>query len=124
MKGFILIAVAIVLVVLAIFSVDAGLYTSYALMAIALIAAIVLPLINVLQSPGDLKKSLFAIVGMVVLFGVSYALAGSEVSADHAAKGITANVSKLVGAGLIMFYLIMAIAVLGLIYSEINKAIK
>ncbi|MBX2946017.1 MAG: hypothetical protein KF725_09295 [Cyclobacteriaceae bacterium] len=124
MKGFLLIAVAIVLVILAIVSVDAGLYTGYALFAIALLSAIVLPLVNVLKSPGDLKKALFAIVGMVVLFGISYALAGSEVSADHAAKGITPNVSKLVGAGLIMFYLTSAIAVLGLIYSEINKAIK
>ncbi|MBX2962599.1 MAG: hypothetical protein KF687_08810 [Cyclobacteriaceae bacterium] len=124
MKGFLLIAVAIVLVVLAIVNVDAGLYTGYALFAIALLSAVVLPLVNVLKSPGDLKKALFAILGMVVLFGISYALAGSEVSADHAAKGITSNVSKLVGAGLIMFYLIAAIAVLGLIYSEINKAIK
>ncbi|HRJ28201.1 MAG TPA: hypothetical protein PLV21_15860 [Cyclobacteriaceae bacterium] len=124
MKGFILIAVAVVLVVLAVISVDAGLYTSYALLAVAVISAIVLPLINVLQSPGDLKKALFSIIGIVVLFGISYALAGSEVSADQAAKGVTANVSKLVGAGLIMFYLTSAIAVLGLIYSEINKAIK
>jgi hypothetical protein len=124
MKGFILIAVAIVLVVLAIVSVDAGLYVSYALLTVALLSAIILPLVNVLQSPGDLKKALFAIIGMVVLFVISYALAGSEVSADHAAKGVTANVSKLVGAGLIMFYLISAVAVLGLIYSEINKAIK
>ncbi len=124
MKGFILIAVAIVLVILAIVNVDAGLYTGYVLLIVALLSAIILPLVNILQSPGDLKKALFAIIGMVVLFGISYALAGSEVSADHAAKGITGNTSKLVGAGLIMFYLTSAIAVLGLIYSEINKAIK
>ncbi|MBX2969567.1 MAG: hypothetical protein KF803_09345 [Cyclobacteriaceae bacterium] len=124
MKGFVIVLVAIVLAVLAIFSVDAGLYTAYALLAVAVVAAIVLPLMHAGNSPGALKKGLIFIAGMVVVFIISYALAGSELTADQVAKGITATTSKLVGAGLIMFYLAAIIAVIGLIYSEINKAIK
>jgi hypothetical protein len=124
MKGFVIVLVAIVLAVLAIFSVDAGLYTAYALLAVAVVAAVVLPLMHAGNSPGALKKGLIFIAGMVVVFIISYALAGSELTADQVAKGITSTTSKLVGAGLIMFYLAAIIAVIGLIYSEINKAIK
>ncbi len=124
MRGIIIIGLSVVLVIVSLFSVDAGLYSAYSLLAVALGTAIILPLLNTLKSPGEIKKSLYAIAGMIVLFVISYALAGSEVSADHAAKGITESTSKLVGAGLIMFYLISAVAVLGLVYSEINKAFK
>jgi hypothetical protein len=124
MRNFVIIGIAIVLVIGALFSVDAGLYAGYALFAIALGAAIVLPLMNTMQSPGEIKKPLYAIVGMIVLFVLSYVLAGSDVSTAQAAKGVTEGTSKLVGAGLIMFYLISLIAIIGLIYSEINKAIR
>lgn len=124
MKSIIIIGVSIVLVVASFFSVDIGLYGSYALMGIAVGAAIILPLINTLQSPGEIKKAGIALAGMLVLFVVAYLLAGDEVHADQAAKGITSTTSKLVGAGLIMFYLISVIALIGLVYSEVNKALK
>lgn len=124
MKGILIIGLSVVLVIASVFSVNAGLYSAYVLLAVAIGASIILPLLNTLQSPGEIKKALYAIAGMVVLFVVSYVLAGSEVSDDQAAKGITENTSKLVGAGLIMFYLISIIAVVGLAYSEINKAFK
>lgn len=124
MKSIIIIGISIVLVVASFFSVDIGLFGSYALMGIAVGAAIILPLIKTLQSPGEIKKAGIALAGMLVLFVVAYLLAGDEVHADQAAKGITATTSKLVGAGLIMFYLISVIALIGLVYSEVNKALK
>jgi len=124
MRGLIIIVISIVLVVAALFSVDAGLYASYALFGVAIVASVVLPLLSSVKSPGELKKPLMALAAMVVLFVISYALSGSDVTAIQAAKGVTENTSKLVGAGLTMFYLISGIAVIGLIYSEINKALK
>jgi hypothetical protein len=38
--------------------------------------------------------------------------------------GITEGTSKLVGAGLITFYIVIIGAVIGLVYSEISKAFK
>lgn len=124
MRAILVIGLAIVIVIASLISVDAGLYGAYALFAVALGAAIILPLINTLQSPGEIKKALFALAGIVVLFIISYAIAGSEVTTEQAAKGLSENTSKLVGAGLTMFYLVAAIAIVGLIYSEINKAFK
>jgi hypothetical protein len=124
MKGIIIVLVAIALVIAALTSVDAGLYIGYILFFIAVAAAIFMPLAKSLQSPGELKKPLIAILAMVALFAISYALTGSDLTPEQAAKGITETTSKLVGAGLTLFYLISGIAVLGLIYSEINKAFK
>ncbi len=124
MKGFIVILIAAGLVVAALSSVDAGLYIGYTLFFVAVVSAVALPLINSLKSPGELKKPLIAILVMIALFAVSYALTGSDLTPEQAAKGVTETTSKLVGAGLTMFYLVSAIAVLGLIYSEINKALK
>jgi len=124
MRAILVIGLAVVVVIASLFSVDAGLYGSYALFAVALGAAVILPLISILQSPGEIKKALFAVIGVIVLFVISYAIAGSDVTTEQAAKGLSEGTSKLVGAGLIMFYLVGTIAIVGLIYSEINKAFK
>lgn len=103
---------------------DIGLYVGYGLLLIALGAAVVLPLINALKSPKDLVKSLMGLGVLVVIFLVSYGIAGSEVTAKYIAQGVGEGSSKLIGAGLIMFYVVFFIAALGIVFSEINKALK
>lgn len=103
---------------------DIGLYISYALILIALAAAVVLPLINALKSPKDLLKSLMGIGALVVIFLISFGLSGSEVTAKYIAQGVGEGSSKLIGAGLTMFYIVFFVAILGIVFSEINKALK
>jgi hypothetical protein len=40
------------------------------------------------------------------------------------AAGVDASSSKMIGAGLIMFYIVLALAIIAIIYSEINTAIN
>ena len=61
---------------------------------------------------------------LVILFLIAYALSGSEVTPKYTAVGVGEGSSKLIGAGMIMFYFIMIVAIVGMIYSEINKALK
>lgn len=103
---------------------DVGLYFMYALFFIAVLAAIVLPLMNAIKSPGTFLKSLYGIIGLVVVFVVAYAISGSDVKPNWAVLGINEGTSKLIGAGLIVFYVTILVAVIGLIYSEISKAFK
>ncbi len=103
---------------------DFGLYVGYALFLIALAAAVVLPLITALKSPKDLLKSLMGLGALVVIFLISFGLSGSEVTAKYIAQGVGEGSSKLIGAGLTMFYIVFFIAVLGIVFSEINKALK
>lgn len=99
-----------------------GLYFGYFLMAASILVVIILPLRNVLKAPGDLKKSATGIGTILVLFLISYLLSGSEVTQKAASLGVDAGGSRLIGAGLIMFYIVLVVAVISLIYSEIKKS--
>jgi uncharacterized membrane protein len=103
---------------------DIGLYVGYFLFIIAVAAAAILPLVNALKSPKDLMRSLMGLGALVVLFLVSFGLSGSEVTAKYIAQGVGEGSSKMIGAGLTMFYIVFFIALLGIVYSEISKALK
>jgi len=103
---------------------DLGLYTLYVLLFIAVTAAIIFPLINSITNPSGLVKTGISLVVVLVLFGISYAASSSELPRSAIAAGLSESSVKLIGAGLIMFYIVLILAILALIYSEINKALK
>lgn len=104
--------------------IDAGLYICYLLMLLAIGATIILPLMHAIKSPGTLVKSGISLVVLLVIFLIAYTFSGNEVTPKFALLGVGENSSKLIGAGLIMFYITFFIAIIGLVYSEINKALK
>lgn len=103
---------------------DLGFYTFYALLFIAVAATIIFPIIHLLKEPSALIESAIGIGVLLIVFGVSYAMSGSEVNLKAAALGVTESSSKLIGAGLIMFYITLVLSILALIYSEISNAFK
>jgi hypothetical protein len=103
---------------------DLGFYLFYVLLFIAVAAMLIFPVIHMLREPSTLLRSAIGIGVVVVLFVVSYALADSEVTLKAAAVGVNESSSKLIGAGLIMFYITLVLSGLALIYSEISKAFK
>lgn len=104
--------------------IDTGLYITYFLFFAAVAAAVGMPLINSVKSPGSFKKSLIGVGGLAILFVLSYLFTGSGVTAEQEAKGITESTSKMIGTGLTMFYLCLLASIIGIIYSEISKALK
>lgn len=103
---------------------DLGFYVFYVLLFIAIAAMLVFPIIHMLREPSALLRSAIGIGVVVVLFVISYAMADSEITLKAAAVGVTPTTSKLIGAGLIMFYITLVLSGLALIYSEISKALK
>lgn len=103
---------------------DLGFYVMYALLFIAVACMVVFPVIHMLREPSALIRSAIGIGVVVVIFVLSYVLADSAVNLKAAAVGITPTSSKLIGAGLIMFYITLAGSAVALIYSEISKALK
>lgn len=103
---------------------DIGLFVGYGLFIIALGSAIILPILNVVKSPKDLVKTGIGVGALLVVFLISFGLAGSEVTAAYVAQGVGEGSSKLIGAGLTMFYMVFIGAMIGIVYSEINKALK
>ena len=104
--------------------IDIGLYLSFILLGVATASAVVMPLLTALKHPAGLVKSLIGVGGLVVLFILAYTVSGSELSAKAVSLGVDESGSKLIGAGLILFYLVFVISVIGVIYSEVNKALK
>lgn len=105
-------------------AISPGLYLGYMLLGLSLLAAIVLPLMNALKNPNVLVKSGISFGILVVLFVISYGIADTTVSPIAKGLGQDEGGVKLIGAGLIMLYITFFIAVAGLVYSEINKALK
>ncbi len=105
-------------------SFDIFLYLGYTLVIIAAVAAIMLPLISALGNPKVLLKSGLGIVAIVVVFFVSYAFSGAEVTPEYSKYEVGPELSKFVGGTLIMAYILLAIAVLGILITELNKTFK
>ncbi|MBL7855836.1 MAG: hypothetical protein JNL17_15660 [Cyclobacteriaceae bacterium] len=103
---------------------DIGLYLAYTVLIVAVAAAIVLPLLNALKHPKTLIGSLMGIGALVVLFVICYAISDSSVSPTARALGIDESSSKLIGAGLYTFYAVFIVSIVGMVYSEVNKALK
>jgi hypothetical protein len=103
---------------------DLGLYVFYVLLFIAVAAAVIFPILNSLKEPAALIRSGIGIAVILVLFGISYGLSDSTLSRNAITFGLSEGNVKLISAGLIMFYIVLILAILALIYSEISKALK
>lgn len=104
--------------------INIALWVAMIMVAVAALAAIVLPLINSLSHPKTLLKSAIGVVALLVLFLVTWSIADSTVTNVYLEFGITESSSKFVGGSLILMYVLFIIAVIGIVFSEINKAIK
>lgn len=105
-------------------SIDIALYVSYTLTILAGLAAIVFPIINSVSDPKSLTKAGAGVAGLVVVFLISWALSGSEVTAAAMEQGIDEGLSKFVGGALTMMYLMIIGALIGIVYTEVSKAVK
>lgn len=103
---------------------DIYIYISYALVIIAALAAIIMPLINALGNPRALLMSGIGVLVLVVLYFVSYGISGSEVTPVYTKFNVGPDLSKLVGGSLIMMYLLLFIAIIGIVYTEISKIFR
>ncbi len=102
-----------------------GLYLAYILTIVGVVLAIVLPLIKSLDEPKQLIGTAIGVGILIVIYGIGYMISGSEVTARYIESGVeTEGLSKLIGGMLTMVYLLLGIAVVGIVYTELNKAIK
>lgn len=104
---------------------DIGLYLGYLMMFLALLTAVAFPVLHAIRNPKELAKSGIALGSLLVIFFIAYSVAGGEVTPKYVSLGVSTEFSsKLIGAGLTMFFIVFVIAVIGMIYSEISKSLK
>jgi len=104
--------------------IDIGLYLTAFLLIASLGALILLEVFNLLKDPRALMFAGAVIVGLVVLFFVSYAMSTGDVKTKYTALGVDEGSSKLIGAGLIMLYIFLFASIAGMVLSEIYKMFK
>ncbi|MCO6499376.1 MAG: hypothetical protein J5I47_03245 [Vicingus serpentipes] len=97
----------------------------YLLLAIAAVSAIVFPVITMAKNPANAKNALIGVLGLVVVFGLGYALASGTETLDVDGKLLaTASEAKMSEAGLIAFYILAAAAIGSIVYAEVSKMLK
>ena len=102
--------------------VNIGIIVAYVLVVIGVVTAVVFPLINALSEPKLLIKSGIGILAVLVVFGLGYALADSTLTAKFIQSGVeTGNLSRMIGGSLTMVYLLMGVAIIGIVYTELVK---
>lgn len=101
--------------------IDFGLYLTYALLAIATLAALIFPIIYLARHPKEAKQTLIGIGGMILIFLISYLIADSTVPAG---SNISESTSKLVSAALTAFYILFGLAIIAAVFSEISRIMK
>ena len=105
--------------------VEIGLKFTYVLLAVAAIAAVVMPLYQAFTSdPKSLLKSAMGFGFVIIVYGIGYAISGSEVTSTYTEFGVDESLSKSVGGLLITVYILMIIALGGIVLTEVSKVAK
>ncbi|MHA7130938.1 hypothetical protein [Algoriphagus namhaensis] len=105
---------------------DILLYGSYLLIIVGAAVGILMPLIKSLDNPKSLLKTVVGIVGIAVLFFIAYSMSSNEVLPKFEAEpfNLTPGLSQTVGGVLITTYILAILALVGIVVTEFNKAIK
>ena len=105
--------------------IDEGLLINwcYLLLIVAGAVSVVFPIIAMAKDFKKSKNSLIG-VGVLVLIFVIGMLMSSDESYNVGGSVVEGSVSQYSEAGLITFYVMIALAVIAIIYTEISKAFK
>jgi hypothetical protein len=105
---------------------DIMLYVSYLLVGIGAVVSVLLPLIKSLDDPKSLMKSGLGVVAIIVLFFICYSISSNEVLPKFEGEpfNLTPGTSQMVGGLMISTYVLTIVALVGIVLTEVNKAIK
>ena len=101
-----------------------GIVLTYILLAVAALSALVFPIMHLIQHPKKAKEVGMSLAALLVIYILATLIASDEVTAHFAKFDVTPTVSKQVGTGLIIFYILAAGALISAVYTEVSKMIK
>ncbi len=105
--------------------VDNYITASFVALAFAVFLAIIFPIIFIGQNPKNAIKIAIVLAGFVIIGFICYSIAGNSFNNIRLEElKTTANVSKIVGAGLYFTYFVGGAAVLAVIVSGLSGLFK
>ena len=102
-----------------------GLYVAYFALFIAVAALVIFPILTLVK--GNFKNAKGTLIGIAVLAGVvilAYIISPADQGLFYTKMNVSAGASKLIGAGLITTYIILAGLILITLYSVVVKWFK
>ena len=103
---------------------DSSMYVTYFLFFVAALIAIGFAVVQIVSNFKQAKTGLFAVLGLVLLFGVTYLLSGPSNSVVEQKSEVTAHMAKVIGGGILSTYLLVAIVILTIVWSVIASRLK
>jgi hypothetical protein len=100
------------------------LYYAYILFGATILAAIALPLKNFIENPKGLKKVIFSIVAVIVVFGVSYLLSSGAPLDVNVTPAPSESTLKITDTALYVTYILALCSLVAILYGGISKMIK
>lgn len=102
--------------------VNIGIIASYVLIGICIVGILAFSIVNIMKNPANAKSALVGLIGLIVIFGLTYALStGEDANTIFADKGVTEETSRIVGMGLTSFYVLAALAIISILYVEVSR---
>ncbi|MCI5057651.1 MAG: hypothetical protein MRY83_16170 [Flavobacteriales bacterium] len=100
-------------------AVDAFLYVTYIFAGLAAVLAVAASASGILSNPKGGRGSYILLGGLVLVYAISYGLAGAEPY-----KELTGDEVKSVETRLIVLYIVFGLAVLSILFSGVKKLIR
>lgn len=105
--------------------VDNMAYIAYVTLGLILAFVAIFVIKNLFTNKGSLKSTLIGAGAFVSILVISYALSGGDTTVYKHSEGVaTAGTSQLVGAGLVAFYILAALAIGSILFTGVKKLIK
>lgn len=100
---------------------------AYILTGIAVVASLIFPVFQMITNPKNAKKSLLGVLALVVVVILAYVFSSAETlnfSGTDMEKFNVPSLLKKVDTGIITTYILVAVAIIAMIYSETSKLFK
>lgn len=104
--------------------VNIGLIAAYVLIVVGGLGALILPLISAMSHPKSLLYTFIGVLALGIMFVIGWGIAGSEVTAEYLKYDVNESSSKVIGGALTMMYMLILIALVGIVFTEISKIFK
>jgi hypothetical protein len=105
--------------------VDPMAYIAYITLGAVLVFVLFFVLKNLFTNARSLKSTLIGIGAFAAVLIISYAVSGGDPMEYKLQEGTaTEGQSHMVGAGLVAFYILLAVAAISMIYSGVKKVIS
>lgn len=104
--------------------INIGIILTYVMVALGSVIALYFGIMKLIKNGENAKKTIYAILGLLVICIASYSIASDEVLSSFEKYNITSGTSKQVGMGLYIFYLLAFGGLASIIFAEFSKVFK